>query len=486
MKDTIHLVSRGMIGVCLFASVAAAAELRLATPLSDHMVLQRDKPVRVWGWAASNAEVEVQFAGQSVSTKADADGRWKLILDPMTASSEPRRMVVRSGGEMNCIEDVLVGEVWMAAGQSNMNWRIATCRPADVALAMEDQFDHIRIMNVPKEHDLQPRKTTKAVWAPSTDKDQMGPFSGCAYFFAREIHQKLNVPIGVIDPSYGGTHIDSWIAPDAWSLEPSLAEGFDERKSREAGDKNGASRVFNACVAPLVGFTMRGFIWHQGEGNSQDGDAYRVKLRALIHGYRDLWGDEQLHFAIGQLYPFLAPYHESFDEIHRFCETSWAMVRASREIPYSGCILLSDLGQPYDIHPDEKRKMGHRYALWALATVYGDEDLVWSGPIARKATFADGGKHVLVLFDSIGSGLTTRDGGEPIWFRFELENGSYRPPHQKEIAADGSHVILELPANRNPPPVKVQMGWHTAAFPNLMNKEGLPASIFELPIEKHP
>ncbi len=463
--------------VLAFVPLTAAA-LELGSPFTDHAVLQRGKPVPVWGWSKPGAAVTVEFAGQAVRAVAAEDGRWKVALSALEASSQPRKMTITEGEKAITLKDILVGEVWMATGQSNMGWRIMSCRPEDRSLAIADRFDRIRIINVPKGSAVEPRDTCDAAWTPSTDKEALYQHSGCAYFFARELHENLKIPIGVIDPSYGGTHIDSWIAPDAWALEPSLAKTHRAQLAAPPDSKHGASRVFNAEVSPFVGYALRGFIWHQGEGNSGDGMRYLTKLRALINGYRNLWDDPSLSFAIGQLYPHQPRHRESPGAMAAFSTTRWAQALIASELEHVGTILLSDLGQPFDVHPDEKHKMGHRYALWARATVYGEDDLVYCGPIPTRV--AEAGHSYHIHFDHVGGGLVTRDGHDPRWFRYQCEDGSVRAPRQIAISEDGDYLILGKPANRKSPAVKIQHGWHSAAFPNLMNAEGLPATVFEI------
>ena len=260
-----------------------SADLDLAPPFSDHAVLQRDKPLAVWGTAGAGESITVAFGGQTVNGTTDDTGKWRVQLKPLKAGATPGSLTVRSDSASITRKNILVGEVWMATGQSNMDWRVFTCRPDDVAIAMNDRFDQIRFLEVPARHSLTPDESCDAIWKLSTDKEPLKQLSGPAYFFARELHEKLKVPIGIIDPSFGGTHIDAWIAPDAWTLEPSLAETHKEQLAYPEDSKHGASRIYNALVNPFVGYTMRGFIWHQGEGNAQDGLLYKTKLHALVN-----------------------------------------------------------------------------------------------------------------------------------------------------------------------------------------------------------
>jgi hypothetical protein len=312
----------------------------------------------------------------------------------------------------------------------------------------------------------------------------LGETSAPGYFFSRDLHLSLGVPVGLIDPSWGGTHIESWIAGDTWKPWNELIAIYNSLAPAEEDNKHALSHVFNHGVNPFVGFSLRGFIWHQGEGNAMDGDLYRLKLHALITGYRKIWNDANLHFGIGQLYPYLSPHFESVEQMDKFCETSLAQVQATLEIPQTGAIILNDLGHPLNIHPDEKLKQGTRYALWARATVYREDGLVHCGPIARKAVRGKDGK-VRVYFDHVGSGLATRDGRAPIWLDYEYADPGEieRPPRQMEISEDGTHLVLDPPGRNNPKPIRIRMGWHTFGQHNLMNAEGLPASIFNLPIE---
>lgn len=471
--------------IAFLVCAAAAVADELGTPFTDNAVLQRGKPVPVWGWTTPGSQVTVAFNGQRLKGTAGDDGRWQVILQPMEANAEPQKMKITVAGNTTVLKNILIGEVWMATGQSNMGWRICSARQGDQDIAHEDDFDLIRVMNVPKEHALEPLKTCKAVWAGSTDKTVLDQTSAPGYFFARELYLKLQVPIGLIDPSYGGTHIDSWIVPDAWKPWPKLQGTYDYflKPGNVADDsKDGAYRIYFHGVHPFVGFPLRGFIWHQGEGNAGDGDYYRLKLHALVSGYREAWNDDSLYFGIGQLYPYLAPYMENVDKMYRFCETCVAQAQAPGEMDNCGAILLNDLGHPNSIHPNEKIKMGHRYALWARAEVYGEKDLVHCGPIATRAVMGKDNK-VRIYFDCIGSGLATRDGREPIWLMFVQENGSLRAPVQKAISEDGTHLVLDWPEWMKEKPTYVRLGWHSFGQHNLMNKEGLPASIFNLPVE---
>ncbi len=479
-------VFRGIILALLLGAFPAVGEVELGTPFSDNAVLQQGKPVPVWGWSSPGGEVDVAFNGQHLKGTAGADGRWEVVLKPMKANAEPQAMSITVAGETVILKNILIGEVWVATGQSNMGWRICSARQGDRDIALADDFDLIRVMNVPKEHAMEPLKTCKAVWASSTDKTVLDQTSAPGYFFVRELYQTLKIPIGLIDPSYGGSHIDAWVAPDAWKPWPKLEQQFGYRMNMEwypEDNKNGAYRVYNHGVNPFAGFPLRGFIWHQGEGNAGDGDLYRLKLLALVDGYRKRWNDDSLYFGIGQLYPYLAPYMESFDKMYAFCETSVAQVQAPREIENCGAILVNDLGHPNSIHPNEKLKMGHRYALWARAEVYGESNLVHCGPVATRAVLGEDNK-VRVYFDCIGSGLATRDGREPIWLTFTMADGTQRPPKQKAISGDRTHLVLDLPGRGSAVPTHVRLGWHSFGQHNLMNEEGLPASIFNLPIEQ--
>ncbi len=470
----------------LVCAAAGAGADELGTPFTDNAVLQQGKPVPVWGWSSPGSKVDVTFNGQHLKGTAGADGRWQVVLKPMRVSAEPREMKITVGVNTTVLKNILIGEVWMATGQSNMGWRVVSARDQDRKIALEDDsFDLIRIMNVPKKHSMEPQKTCAAAWVSSTDKDSLSQTSAPGYFFARELYQTLNIPIGLIDPSYGGTSVDTWVAPDTWKPWPKLQGTYDYLLNLDNVPEdqiNGAYRVFYHSVNPFIGFPMRGFIWHQGEGNAGDGDYYRLKLHALVSGYRKAWNDDSLYFGIGQLYPYLAPYQESFDKMYRFCETSVAQVQAAREMEKCGAILLNDLGHPNSIHPNEKLKMGHRYALWARAEVYGEKDLVHCGPVATRAVLGKDNK-VRVYFDCIGSGLTTRDGREPIWLMFVQENGRLRAPTQKAISEDCTHLVLDWPEWVKEKPAYVRLGWHSFGQHNLMSKEGLPASIFNLPIE---
>jgi sialate O-acetylesterase len=384
---------------------------------------------------------------------------------------------------------VVVGEVWMATGQSNMGWRVGLCRLPDVEMAKADSFPLIRLFHPPNRTTMEPQTRVYSSWARSTDEEVKMVIGGIGYFFSRELHLKLGIPVGIIDLSYGGTHIDSWMSPQGWEMIDELDSLYHVREAQLKDDpssKNGLLKIYNGCLHAQVPYGIRGFIWHQGEGNRLDGYLYGDEIRGLIGGYRKLWNDEELFFIIGQLYPHdPPPFLENLGMLHdQYCRTMFAQALTPRMNSNSASVFLSDLGQPFDIHPREKYESGRRYALAAFAKVYGFEDIVYSGPLIEKAVLSPDGTKVQVFFEHSGSGLSTYDNRAPRWFRFICENGKSYPPRYTQISEDKESVILYVGGTGKSNIVKLTHAWNVVAFPNLINSEGLPASVFEIDIFK--
>ena len=388
------------LGVALLlASIAAgAAELKLAAVFSDHMVLQRDKPVPVWGWADPEERITVEFAGQKKSTVAGADGRWNLKLDPLAASAESRVLKVHSANAERKLEvaDVLVGEVWLGSGQSNMAMRVSGALNYETEKTRAD-LPAIRTFNEGSKAAAKPQTDAQGSWVVCSP-ETVGGFSATLYFFGRELHRDLGVPIGLINSSVGGTPIESWIATEAQAAVPELAKGsasaknakpaVDEaalkakyaeemarwKKRAEQAKKEGkpapakpkdplAARrdggpgsLFNGKIAPLIPYAIRGLVWYQGEANTHPGKGalYQYQLPLLVEDWRKRWGEE-LPFVWVQLPNFNRP-GEGWSLVRE------AMLKTTR-LPKTGMAITVDAGDANDIHPKNKQEVGRRLLL---------------------------------------------------------------------------------------------------------------------------
>ena len=428
----------------IFTTPAAWAEVSLPSIFADHMVLQRGMKVPIWGKADAGEEVTVKFGNQTHSTAADDAGKWSVKLEPLQANAEPQQLSV-SGKNTVTLNDVLVGEVWIGSGQSNMEWNMTMTENPEKDIAAANH-PLLRLFLVPKVKAALPADDLEAEWKVCTP-ESVPSFSGVAYFFGRELHNELDVPVGIIASSWGGSRIEPWIP----TVEP----------------KKGYSEMYNAMIAPLVRYALRGAIWYQGESNVNDkeGLTYRDKMELLINGWRILWGRNNLSFYYVNIAPF-----KSFYEPENLPKL-WHYQSEALKIPGTGMAVVTDIGNIDDIHPRNKLDVGKRLALWALAKDYGRTDLVYSGPL-YKSMKADGNK-IRLNFAHLGGGLVSRDGNPLSEFQIAGADGNYIAA-QAEI--DGDSVVVS--SKEVAEPKNVRFAWHKLSNANLSNKAGLPAAPF--------
>lgn len=451
----------------------ARADVTLPKILDSHMVLQREMPINIWGWADPGEEVTVQLDEAKATAKADDKGNWKVQLPAMKADGKAHCLTV-SGKNKIQLNDILLGEVWIGSGQSNMEMTVRSSKGGKEA-AEAANYPQIRLFHVPKVQAPAPAKDIvipppapprpgkgiappKSAITPAAPKPSPDPlakwkvctpetvpnFSGVLYFFGRKLHKDLDVPVGLINSSWGGSPIEPWTI---------------------AGGKSGG--MYNAMIAPLVPFTIRGAIWYQGESNvfGKNGLKYYDKMKDLIEGWRQVWG-QNFPFYFVQIAPFSG--YKPDDE-----PALWEGQVASLKIPGTGMAVITDLvANIKDIHPVDKIEVGERLALWALAKDYGKKGLVYSGPLYKSMTVE--GNKVKLSFAHVGGGLKSRDGKPLSEFQIAGADGKFVPA---EAAIDGSNVVVQ--AKDVAAPKQVRFGWDKMANPNLMNAEGLPASPFQ-------
>lgn len=487
--------------------LAVAEELRLASVFGDNMVLQREKPVPVWGRANPGEVVSVSFAGQAVEGTAGEDSKWSATLAPLETAVEGMELSVqaKSGGAAVTISNVLVGEVWLCSGQSNMEWAVRASNDAQKEIDAAGQ-PGIRLFHVPRVPANSPMDSVKAQWK-ACSPASVANFSAVGYFFGRELHRELGVPIGLIASSWGGTRIEPWTpavglesveftrplalkygdaegvfrermkayipAVEAWLVQAKLA--IEEAKlpslppapQPEKYSQGTPTALYNGMVHPLVPFAMRGAIWYQGESNNGEGMDYFEKMRALISGWRMVFGNPDLAFYFVQL----APYKYGGGE--KTLPYIWeAQTAAALKIPHAGMVVTTDIGDVDDIHPRNKQDVGKRLSLWALAKNYGREGVVYSGPIYRSMKVE--GDQIRVKFDHTAGGLKARDGKPLTDFQIAGEDGRFV---RATAQVDGETVVVTSPEVAAPK--HVRFGWHHLTNPNLCNEVGLPASPFK-------
>lgn len=463
--------------ILLFIAHALAyAQVRLPNIIASNMVLQRGKPLPIWGWASAGENVTVSFAGQQKKATANAAGYWKVVLSPLKASDKPQEMTI-AGSNILKLSNLLIGEVWLCSGQSNMEYPMNRTlykyakpgRGADSAeLELKSAYPNIRLFLVEKK--LSSPDVTTAGWNVASG-EALERFSAAGFFFAKKIQRELNIPIGVISASWGGSRIEPWTPAGAYKELPAFSA--DVQKSASIMDGSPVARNYNSMILPLAPFALRGFLWYQGESNLMvhDGMKYADKMQALVGGWRKEWGDHKLPFYSVQIAPYY--YTKRKDKLQHSPETLaefWEAQSQSLKIPRTGMVVVTDLvDNPADIHPSYKWEVGGRLALLALKKDY-KKDVISSGPVFKKMKVKDG-KAVLSFNND--DGLMSRDSQPLSWFTISGADGNFVPA-VAEIK--GNRVIVSSPDV--PAPVNVRFAWHETAMPNLVNKAGLPAVPF--------
>ena len=516
------------LGAMLSIQITARAELKLPAIFGDNMVLQQQMPVPVWGWAASQAEVTVAFAGQTKKTHADANGQWLVKLGKLKASAVPQNLVIQArelkpfnsasitnvasaltnelsgliharptenGLQITAVEststktftNILVGEVWLGSGQSNMEKPISAHGQKPVLNYQQElaaaHYPALRIFQVDKMLAATPCADLEHFhgWQEcSSNTLDSVRFSAALYFFGREIHTNLNVPVGLIHSSWGGTFIEPWTPPAGFALVPSLA-GI---KLSNSGTNKISNRtptvLYNAMIAPIVGYAMRGAIWYQGEANHNDTN-YDAKMAALVNGWRQVWDEGAFPFYFVQIAPYkyikdMTNYSAETDPLPRF----WVQqARAARHIKNTGMIVTTDLVDDLnDIHPRDKATVGHRLALLALDETY-EKEVPSEGPAFKQMKLV--GNKAILEFAHTHGGLVSKDGQPLTWFTIAGADGKFVPAEAKIVGKD----TIEVFAAGVEKPVAVRFAWHQLAQPNLFNKAGLPAEPFstQMPAE---
>ena len=504
------LAARSLAAVFVIATAAAAAThaaVTLPDVLSDSMVLQRGVRVPVWGTAAPGEAVTVSFAGQTKKTAAGTDGRWRVWLDPLKANAAPGSLVV-SGSNRVELKDVLVGEVWLVAGQSNMQFTLAETREAAAAIATASH-PAIRLFNVSRQVAFKHRPPPLARWRACTP-ESVKDFSAAGYYFAVELQKELRVPVGVINSSYGGSQAEAWtpveyLLADAelrptvertkiWDEErPRVRAEYDAQikrwreeadKARAAGARPSpsppvpdalreyrvASSIYDGMVEPLIPFPVRGAFWYQGESNEARAQQYGTLLPTMIRAWRERWGRGDFPFGIVQLPNYREMKMEPTDE-------PWSHIREAQRrtavaTKNAGLIVTIDVGEARDIHPKNKLDVGRRMARWALAEVYGRK-LTATGPMFRSIKV--NGPKLVLTFDDVGGGLRSRDGGALSEFAVAGEDRKWHWAEARIVGRDR----VEVWSPQVPRPVAARYAFNNnPRRPNLTNDSGVPASPF--------
>jgi sialate O-acetylesterase len=461
--------------VVIFSAFFVQAETKLPSILGNHMVLQQGERCPIWGWDEAGTEVTVSFAGQTHAAKVGKDGRWQVSLTAMKANAKGAALTIKGSSTVK-LEDVLVGEVWLCSGQSNMEWTVnrSSNPKEEIANGNHPLIRHIKIPHVPS---ATPQNDVKSGgWQPCTSK-VVANFTAVGYYFGRHLHKKLNVPIGLIGSNWGGTRIEPWIPPVGFKSVPALKANFADKLDQFPAKRgNGVNHqsplaLYNGMIHPLLPYTIKGALWYQGESNNGEGMLYYEKMKALIAGWRSVWNNPELPFYFVQL----APFRYGSDNDPRL-PGIWQAQLETLKVPHTGMAVTTDITTLRNIHPPNKQDVGKRLALWALTKDYGKKlKSQYSGPIFEKTSRTEGKDSLTVHFqkDTTG-GLTTNDKKPVSHFEIAGKDGKWYPAKVTNVYGD--HLIVKSDAVKSP--VHVRFGWHQLAEPNLVNRAGLPASPF--------
>jgi len=488
-----RLLSRLCFFLCLVAATNfSRADLQLPALFSDNMVMQRNVSVPIWGWADDGEVISVQFRGQKVTTTAN-NGKWSVRLRRLKAGG-PDTLTVVSPKRTVEFKNVLVGEVWVASGQSNMEWPMTQSDQPQAAIASATN-SLIRFFMVPNVKSEAPTVRVNSSWKVCSP-DMIGGHSAVGYFFARDLQAARNVPIGIIQSDWGGSPAEVWMNresletnpryradildanAEAWKNHQQALIEFEKEKALAASKGEEFKKqpprfgwrpteLYNGMIAPLIPYAIKGAIWYQGESNAGRAEQYRTLFADMIRNWRRDWGQGDFPFLQVQLAPFMAVKDEPQ-------ESAWAELReaqwlATKVLPNVGMAVITDVGDPKDIHPRKKQPVGARLALAARGIAYG-EKIEYSGPIYSGVAFKDG--KATVQFSHVGKGLEARDG--------ELKGFAICGEDRKFVWAKanivGNTVVVGSPEVAKP--VAVRYGWADCPVVNLWNKDGLPASPF--------
>ena len=486
-----------MLTAC--ACSVAQAELKFSSVFGDHMVVQRNKPIHVWGWTSPNQSVSAQLADKSASVTADDTGRFDISLDALPAGG-PHEMTIKAD-ESVTFKDVLVGEVWVCSGQSNMGFNLSNANDSDLEM-LTAKYPNVRFISVPQVGTQEPQNDFNGRWeacTPATAKN----FSAVGYFFGRQLHQTLDIPIGLIDNSWGGSACEAWVRRDVLESDgkydellekwDTVAKTYDadaemekhkQQMAKWQATKKGnkprpprnplvgqhrPANLYNGVLKPVIGYTIRGAIWYQGESNSGRAYQYRNLFPLMISHWRQEWGQGDFPFYWVQLADYRA-------EVESPMPSDWAELREAQtmtmsKLPNTGEAVITDLGEAADIHPKNKQDVGKRLARWALAKNY-EYDIVYQSPTYKSLEVKGAKAHV--SFDHIGGGLDTFDVKNPIGFAVAGEDEKFVWADAKIVGKDK----VEVWSDAVPNPVAVRYAWSDNPVCNMQNKEGLPMTPF--------
>lgn len=447
----------------------ASAAVRLPRVFGSGMVLQRDARIPVWGWGAVGEKITVEIAGEKKTTTVGDDGRWRVDLSPKPAGG-PFELKISATNNI-VFNDVLFGDVWICAGQSNMGFSLRRARDADAEIATAN-YPNLRFLTIPAKSATEPQTDFDARWETCSSKTA-GDFSAVAYFFARRLRETIQVPVGLVEVAWGGASCEAWIEPRLLLEHPELSGLASPTRLEKTPENQRAGALRDGMLAPLRPLAIKGVVWYQGEANAGRAWQYRLLLPLLIESWRQDWEQGDFPFYFVQLANFMAPRPNPGN-------SSWAELReaqslTARQLRNVGVAVAIDVGETANFHPKDKKPVGERLALLALARTYG-VDVVCAGPEFRSMKID--GNRVVLAFDNVDGGL--KIGANAQCDDAELRGfavaGADRKFHWAQATIEGETVVVSAP--EVPRPVAVRYAWADNPICNLTNGAGLPASPF--------
>lgn len=490
----------------IFSFAIVRADVRLPDVIGDSMVLQQKQAVPIWGWADAGESVTVKFGKQAKTIVADANGKWRVDLKNLTANYKPQILTIEGKNKIE-LKNILVGEVWLVAGQSNMQRLLRETANGDEAQSKANS-PNIRLFNASRDVAFKKKQGKLGEWQPVTP-ESVKEFSAAGYYFGLEMEKALKVPIGLINSSYGGSQAEAWTPVAYLNANPDLKPTVDRtaiwaeerprvkveyaaaiakwreesEKQKLAGAKPSpspsvpdalrdyriASSIYDGMIEPLMPFAVKGAIWYQGESNEARAEQYNILLPTMIRAWRERWGEGNFPFGIVQLPNYRKIQDQPTGE-------AWSFVRESQRrtavnTPNTGLIVTIDIGEANDIHPKNKLDVGKRMAIWALKDVYGQK--LTDSPEFQKAEIKP--DKIILTFVDVGSGLKIRDGDK-------LDEFAIAGADKKFVWADAkivgkNKIEVSSPSVKNPQAVRYAFN-NNPRHPNLTNDSNLPAAPF--------
>jgi sialate O-acetylesterase len=472
MKKIIFLIFINLISLLVFS------QIHLPKVISDNMVLQQGKKVAIWGTASAGEKISVTFNGQKIETRADDSGKWQVFLKSMKASTEPKNMII-SGKNTIVLKNILIGEVWLCSGQSNMEYPLdrtlkryaGSKKGEDLAEKVLQGEKNPFIRHLYVERKLHDTLATSG-WKDGNDTT-LRYVSAAGYFFALELAEKLNVPIGIISSSWGGTRVEQWTPPEAYLTSPLFKDSLEGKENFKI-DGMTPGKMFEGMIKPIIPYTMKGILWYQGESNLMihDTTSFAAKTKLMLDTWKKMWNDSRLSFYYVQIAPYY--YSQRKDKLTHGTDLLayyWDEQRKCLRFPNSGMVVTTDLvDNPKDIHPGYKWEVGRRLSLWALAKNY-KQNLIYSGPLYNGYKIRN--NTIEISFSNTGGGLISNNNQPLTHF---LIAGSDKKFYAAKAEISGNKIIVL--ASEVQKPVAVRFAWDETAMPNFFNKELLPASPF--------